>query len=384
MFKKPDKFKGPVIVPCLLLMAISLIVLMFFSSCNAALTGNGSSQNTNKTGADNKINGTQTGQENKSGQTGLPKVLAVESFLTDITKNIAGSRLEIETLIPLGLDPHSFEPSPGDVAKIAESDILIINGSGFEEWLNDIITGANEKIIIVECSKGLKNRIQDEGGQVNSSERGAQGQGSNESGQEVEAVSDSGQETFTENETGYRHVGDPHFWLDPNLVMVYVQNIRDALIKSDPQGKDLYNKNAEEYTAKLIELDAWIAEEVKKIPTDQRLLVTNHESFGYYADRYGFKVIGTIIPNFSSASSPSAKEVSGLIEKIKAANVRAIFLETGSDSKIANQIATETGIKIVTELFTHSITEPGGPAPTYIEMMKYDTKTIVESLVPGS
>ena len=112
---------------------------------------------------------------------GLPKVLAVESFLADITKNIAGSRLEIETLIPLGLDPHSFEPSPGDVAKIAESDILIINGSGFEEWLEDIITGANEKIIIVECSKGLKNRIQDEGVQVNSSEQGEQEQASNES-----------------------------------------------------------------------------------------------------------------------------------------------------------------------------------------------------------
>ena len=92
--------------------------------------------------------------------------------------------------------------------------------------------------------------------------------------------------------------------------MVYVQNIRDALTKSDPQGKDLYNKNAEEYTARLTELDTWITEEVKKIPAGERLLVTNHESFGYYADRYGFKIIGTIIPNFSSASSPSAKEVS--------------------------------------------------------------------------
>ena len=169
MFKKPDKFKGPVLVPGLILTAISLIVLMFFSSCNADLSRNGSGQNTNE--PDNKINGTQTGLENKSNQKGLPKVLAVESFLADITKNIAGSRLEIETLMPLGLDPHSFEPSPGDVAKIAESDILIINGSGVEEWLNDIITGANEKIIIVDCSKGLKNRIQDENGQEQGSNK---------------------------------------------------------------------------------------------------------------------------------------------------------------------------------------------------------------------
>jgi manganese/iron transport system substrate-binding protein len=166
--------------------------------------------------------------------------------------------------------------------------------------------------------------------------------------------------------------------------MVYVQNIKGALIESDPQGKDLYNKNAQEYTTRLAELDTWIKEEVKIIPPDERLLVTNHESFGYYADRYGFKVIGTIIPNFSSASSPSAKEVSSLIEKIKAENVRAIFLETGSDSKIADQIAKETGITVVTELLTHSITEPGGSAPTYIEMIKFDTKMIVESLIPGS
>ena len=363
IFKKPDKFNQPVLFPGLLFIAISLIVLMFFSSCNADLSRNGSAQNTNE--PDNKINGTQTGQENKSSQTGLPKVLAVESFLADITKNITGSRLEIETLMPLGLDPHSFEPSPGDVAKIAESDILIINGSGVEEWLNDIITGANDKIIIVDCSKGLKNRIQDE----NSTEQG---------------LNESGQETAAENGTGYRQEGDPHFWLDPNLVMVYVQNIKDALQKSDPQGKDLYNKNAEEYTSRLRELDAWIKEEVKIIPPDERLLVTNHESFGYYADRYGFKVIGTIIPNFSSASSPSAKEVSSLIEKIKAAKVRAIFLETGSDPKIADQIAKETGITVVTELFTHSITEPGGPAPTYIDMIEFDTKTIVKSLMPGS
>ena len=232
--------------------------------------------------------------------------------------------------MPLGLDPHSFEPSPSDVAKITESDILITNGAGFEEWLEDIIAGANEKIIIVECSKGLK--------------------------------------------------GDPHFWLDPNLVKVYVQNIRDALIESDPQGKDLYNKNAEEYTARLIELDKWIAEAVKKIPEDKRLLVTNHESFGYYADRYGFKVIGTIIPGSSSASSPSAKEISELIEKIKATGAKAIFLETGSDPKIANQIARETNIKIVTELYTHSITESDGPAPTYIDMIEFNTNEIVESL----
>jgi ABC-type Zn uptake system ZnuABC Zn-binding protein ZnuA len=353
MFKKPAKINVTILVPALIFIFLSLTVLQFFSACSA----------------------------NQPKHEGLPKVLAIESFLADITKNISGSRLVVETLIPLGLDPHSFEPSPGDVAKISESDILVINGSGFEGWLNKIITGANEKVTIIECSKGLKNRIQNGDVQEQSSNEISRETGAaNESGLEAETVIESGQEAYGENETGYLNEGDPHFWLDPNLAMVYVQNIKDALIKSDPQGKELYDKNAEEYTARLMELDAWITKEVKKIPQDKRLLVTNHESFGYYADRYGFKVIGTIIPNFSSASSPSAKEVSDLIDRIRATNVRAIFLETGSDSKIADQIAKETGIKVVTELFTHSITEPAGPAPTYIKMIEFDTNTIVESL----
>ena len=319
--QKLNKSKKPALIRLLLLITISLAALLFLNACN-----DGNELN-------NKTKENQTEPGNKSTQTTLPKVLAVESFLADITKNVSGSRLEIDTLVPLGLDPHSFEPSPGDIAKIAESDILITNGAGLEEWLKDSITGANEKIIIVECSKGLE---------------------------------------------GLK--GDPHFWLDPNLAKVYVQNIRDALIESDPQGKDLYNINAEKYTARLIELDKWVVEAVKKIPEGKRLLVTNHESFGYYADRYGFKVIGTIIPGSSSASSPSAKEISGLIEKIKATGAKAIFLETGSDPKIANQVARETNIKIVTELYTHSITELDGPAPTYIDMIEFNTNEIVESL----
>ncbi len=330
--QKQNKSKKLVLILSLFLMIISLTVLVCLNACNA---GNE---------PDNKTKEDQTESGKESNQMILPKVLAVESFLADITKNISGARLVVDTLIPLGLDPHSFEPSPGDVAKIAGSDILITNGAGFEEWLEGIITGANEKIIIVECSKGLKNRKEDE------------------------------------NEEEHHNEGDPHFWLDPNLVKVYVQNIRDALIESDLQGGDLYNKNAGEYTAKLIELDRWIAETVKIIPEDRRLLVTNHESFGYYADRYGFTVIGTIIPGSSPVSSPSAKEISELIEKIKASGVKAIFLETGSDPKIADQLARETNIKIVTELYTHSITEPDGPAPTYIDMIKFNTNKIVESL----
>jgi ABC-type Zn uptake system ZnuABC Zn-binding protein ZnuA len=178
----------------------------------------------------------------------------------------------------------------------------------------------------------------------------------------------------------HHHEGDPHFWLDPNNVVKYVENIRDGLIAADPDGKDIYTQNAASYIAQLNELDAWIKQQVNAIPEDRRLIVTNHESFGYFADRYGFKIIGTIIPSVSTGSSPSAQQMARLVDHIRETGAIAIFLETGSNPKLAEQIAQETGVKVVSDLYTHSITEPGGKAPTYIDMMKYNVQAIVEAL----
>ena len=123
----------------------------------------------------------------------------------------------------------------------------------------------------------------------------------------------------------------------------------------------------------LKDLDPWIREQVEPIPADQRLLVTNHESFGYFADRYGFKVVGTVLPSVSTGAAPSAEQMAALIETMRASGAKAIFLETGADRRLADQIAQETGAQVVTGLYSHSVTEPGGEAPTYIEMMKYNT-----------
>ena len=112
----------------------------------------------------------------------------------------------------------------------------------------------------------------------------------------------------------------------------------------------------------------------------RRLLVTNHESLGRFADHYGFKIIGTIVPSVSTGSSPSAKQLAGLADKIKATGARAILLETGANPQLARQLEKETGIKVVTDLYTHSISTPSGPAPNYIEMMKHNTSAIVNAL----
>ncbi len=273
------------------------------------------------------------------------KVIAAETFLADIAQNVAGDRVKIEALMPIGVDPHGFEPTPTDVAKIADSDVLIVNGAGFEEFLARLLQNAGGQRAVLEASAGLTSRQLHEGEIVDPD-----------------------------------HNGDPHFWLDPNNVIKYVENIRDGLSAADPEGAAIYAANAEAYSAKLKDLDRWITDRVKEVPEANRLLVTNHESFGYFADRYGFKIIGTVMPSVSTDASPSAQQLAALIDHIKATGAKAIFLETGTNPQLADQVAQETGCKVVTNLYTHSITAANGPAPTYLDMMKANTNAIVDAL----
>lgn len=273
---------------------------------------------------------------------GALKVLAAETFLADIAQNIAGDRLKVAALIPLGVDPHGFQPAPADVKKVADSQVLIVNGAGFEEFLEELLQNAGGERTLIEAAAGL---------------------------------------TMRENPVGeHDREGDPHFWLDPLSVIKYVENIRDGLSQADPAGAKAYAANADDYIAQLDELHAWITTQVQQIPEANRKLVTNHESFGYFADRYGFQGVGTIIPSVSTGASPSAQELAALVKHVKEAGVKAVFLETGSNPQLARQVAQETGIKVVTELFTHSVTDAKGPAPTYLDMMRYDVKAMVEAL----
>jgi len=282
-----------------------------------------------------------------SGNGATLKVLAVETFLAEIAQNVAGERVKVESLIPLGLDPHAFEPTPQDVLKISESQVLIVNGAGFESWLAETLQNAGGERRVIEAAAGLTSRLAREGEVL---------------------------------ETDEHHEGDPHFWLDPTKVVTYVENIRAGLIAADPAGKEIYTRNAAAYIVRLNELDGWIQSRVAEIPAQRRQMVTNHESFGYFADRYGFKIIGTIVPSVSTNASPSAQQLALLVDQVKATGALAIFLETGASPQLAEQVSAETGVKVVTGLYTHSITEAGGQAPTYIEMLKYNVNTIVAAL----
>ena len=270
-------------------------------------------------------------------------VVAAETFLADIAQNVAGDRVPIAALMPIGVDPHGFEPTPIDVAKVADSNLLIINGAGFEGFLAELLQNAGGQRTIIEAATGLASRQPSR----------------------TEIVADT---------------IDPHFWLDPNHVIKYAENIRDGLSQADPDGAAIYAANADRYIQQLQALDQTIRDQVAAIPAARRLIVTNHESFGYFADRYGFKIIGTIVPSVSAGSAPSAQQLAQLIDHIKATGASAIFLETGTNPQLAQQVANETGLKVVTGLYSHSITDASGPAPTYLDMMRANVTAIAAAL----
>jgi len=283
-------------------------------------------------------------------------VIAVEDFLADITRQAAGTRLEVRSLLSSGVDPRGYEPTLQDVAAVARARLIVVNGAGLESFITRLISNAGGDRPLVEASAGLTSRSAREGEVL-----------------EGGAIA-----------AGPSTKPDPHFWLDPVMTVRYVQNIRDALSRVDPAGEKTYGANADAYIKQLRDLDSWIADQVAAIPAEKRLLVTNHESLGYFADRYGFRVVGVVIPSVSSEALATAPQLALLVDGLKKAGAPAVFLELGGNTRLARQVAQEAGIRVVTELYSHSLTDSTGPAPTYLDMMRYNVKTIVEALGGGA
>ncbi|HEX9333844.1 MAG TPA: zinc ABC transporter substrate-binding protein [Anaerolineales bacterium] len=269
---------------------------------------------------------------------GVPDVLTTTTILADVARNVTGDRLTVGALLPIGAEPHSYQPTPQDATKLSKSKVLIVNGAEYERFLGTLLENANGQKDPIEASAGLLLRTDPQSGEV-----------------------------------------DPHLWLDPNNVITYVENIRDGLTKFDPEGTEVYKSNASAYIDQLQELDAWINGEVAHIEPKHRLLVTNHEALGYFAERYGFTVVGAVIESFSSDASPSAEQMAALVDQIKLYDAPAIFLDASDNPALAQQIANETGAKVITDLHLESLTN-GAPAATYIDMMKYNVTQIVNAL----
>ncbi|HEY9594077.1 MAG TPA: metal ABC transporter substrate-binding protein, partial [Spirochaetia bacterium] len=235
--------------------AVAALAIVLLAGCSRT------QENARTTGASSAA--PQAGARAASPQSPAP-VVAVESFLADVTRQVAGGRFEVRALVPDGVDPHEYEPTPRDVTAVAGARLIVENGGGLESFMTKLIENAGAGKPVAVASSGLTSRTAREGEVL-----------------EGGAIA-----------TGPSADPDPHFWLNPVNVETYTRNIRDALIGIDPQGKAAYTANADAYIAKLRELDAWIEEQVATIPPAERKLVTNHESFGYFADRYGFRIIG--------------------------------------------------------------------------------------------
>ena len=265
-----------------------------------------------------------------------PDILTTTTILADVTRNLVGDRFSVGSLLPVGTDPHAYQPVPQDAATIRDSKVLVINGAEYEAFLGPLLENAGGKKELIEASTGLRFRTDEQG-------------------------------------------IDPHLWLDPNNVIVYVDNIREGLTRFDPDGAEVYEANASAYIDQLTELDAWINGQVAQIEPQRRVLVTNHEALGYFAERYGFHVVGAAIPSFSSDSAPSAEELAALIEQVKLFEAPAIFLDASENPDFAQQIAAETGVKVVTDLHLESLTN-GAPGATYMDMMRDNVTKIVQAL----
>jgi ABC-type Zn uptake system ZnuABC Zn-binding protein ZnuA len=265
------------------------------------------------------------------------RVLAVETFLADIAQNVAGDRFRVAALLPVGADPHSFQATPADVGKVTNCNVLIVHGAGIEEFLKEVLDNAGGARRVIEASTGLKPRTTKEGEAVEAHGEHVEQEANHKHEHGPKAKKDhkhehgekhgaphSRNEGHTQGEghhgDHHHHDADPHFWLSPINVITYVTNIRDGLSRADPSGATAFTANADAYIAQLKELDRWIAEQVKQIPENKRILVTNHESLGYFADRYGFQIAGSILPSVSTGASPSAREMAMIKRRVSESN----------------------------------------------------------------
>lgn len=283
-------------------------------------------------------------------------VVATTSQIQDFVRNVGGDRVNVLGILPPATDAHDYEPTAEEARKFGRADIVFANGLGLEPWLEEMATNVRPgvPVIVLAEAPGVAVRTSD----------GYHGEGHEGEGHEGEEAGES----------------DPHIWYDPTNVQAMVGAIRDTLSELDPAGAAAYAAAASSYNDQLTQLDKDIASQVAQIPVEQRKLVTNHDAFGYYIDRYNFTFIGSVIPSLSTEAEPSASEVRELIEKIKAEHVKAIFTEEAFNPRLERQIAQEAGVKVVSGLYGDSLGPADSEGDTYIKAMRHNTQLIVDAL----
>ena len=263
------------------------------------------------------------------------KVVASFSILGDFVKNVGGDRVSVTTLVGPNGDVHVYTPAPADARKVADARLLIVNGLGLEGWLPRLVQSSGSKAVIVTATDGI-----------------------------------------VPLKTGA--TADPHAWQSVLDAKIYVANIRDALDAADPADAAAFDAHAQAYLAKLDALDREVREAIAQIPPDRRKVISTHRAFGYFAAAYGIEFVAPL--GVSTESEASARDLAGIITRIRASKIPAVFLENISDDRLIQRISAETGARIGGTLFSDSLSDEKGDAPTYIDMVKHNIKALASAL----
>jgi manganese/iron transport system substrate-binding protein len=278
------------------------------------------------------------------------KVVATTNIVAYIASRVAGDAVEVTELLPVGADPHTYIATPRDVAAVTDADVIFANGANLEaDFLPELVQDARAPVI--QVSDGIQFRQSGAGHE-----------------QQHEDLDHEAEESI-----------DPHTWTTPANVITFVNNVEQALKALDPANADTYQTNAEAFVADLEALDSWAKAQIQTIPDENRAFVTDHASFGYYADRYGLKQIGAVIPAFSTAAEPSAQELATLEAAIREYAAKAVFVGTTVNPALARQVAEDTGTQMVT-LYTGSMGPKGSGVETYVAYVCHNTTAIVDAL----
>ncbi|GAA4110680.1 zinc ABC transporter substrate-binding protein AztC [Aminobacter aganoensis] len=282
------------------------------------------------------------------------KVVASFSIIGDFATNVGGDRIELTTLVGPDGDAHVYEPSPADAVSMSKADVVLVNGLQFEGFLQRLVEASATKASVVELTKGVEPIKMKE---------------------EHEHAAEAGSDHHNHGDL------DPHAFQSVANARIYVRNIADAFCAADVTNCDIYKANALAYTAKLDAADEEIKTTVAGIPEDKRTVITSHDAFGYFENAYGLTFLAP--EGISTEAEASAADVAALIMQVRGDKASAIFLENITNPRLIEQISSETGVKVGGTLYSDALSKAGGPATTYIDMMKANIGTI-KAAISGS
>lgn len=299
------------------------------------------------------------------------ELVATTPVVADLAAGVAGDAASVTALLPGNADPHDFEPSPSDAEALLDAGLIVRSGGDLDLWLDDLLDGAGADAPVLDLIDSVETI---EGGHDHAHED-----------EHAEQEGDSEEEEGHADEEGeHGHEGeDPHWWQNPLNSIEAVAAIRDALVEADPGNAADFERNASGYIERLEDLDAAIETCVEQLPRDDRELVTSHDALGYYADRYGFEVVGAAIPALTTQAQASAGEIAELVDLIREHGVEAVFPEAGTSAGLERAIASEAGAKIGPELWADTLGPEGSGGETYVGAMAANTLNIVDALSGG-